>query len=565
MTSSTRSAPDNKAVSGAQFLKEQVASQRSLLNQSVFFGSIGSVLMIVQWLLVALIAHGTLVDKSPLTTMPGYWLLLLAVSVVKPLFTWKQTNLAQDASANVRNHLRITLLKRWNTTSPMALQSLSSGALASQWVEDIEATDGYFSRYWPQQMLAVITPLLILVTVAYLNWLCAILLLVSAPLIPLFMILVGMGAEHVNEKYALLRQRLAGHFLDRVANLSTIALLGAQKNMSDEVAKRGDTYRNVVMKTLKLAFLSSTVLEFFTSVAIASLAIYIGFSLYGAINWGPAQSLTLFSGLGILLLAPEFFKPLRTLSTYYHDRASALGAANNMVSSLQHLEEQELGLGLGYSDGRQVTASSEVSRLTLKDAVIGYNGNKEKRSALDFSFSGRGLLVFSGESGCGKTTLLNTIAGYLHPVSGSVELALKEAHSIAYLPQKAWIKNATVRENLSVSVSSASDEDMLRVLKKLELSDELLTHHSGLDTVIGEHGQGLSGGQMQRIALARVLLDPPELILLDEPTASLDIKSRLVIIEALDELKSSALVVVATHDSELIAKASNHFDLTNKA
>ena len=183
MTSSTRSAPDNKALSGAQFLKEQVASQRSLLNQSVFFGSIGSVLMIVQWLLVALIAHDTLVNQSLLSSMPGYWLFLLVVSVVKPLFTWKQTNLAQDASANVRNHLRKTLLKRWNTTSPMALQSLSSGALASQWVEDIEATDGYFSRYWPQQMLAVITPLLILVTVAYLNWLCAVLLLVSAPLI----------------------------------------------------------------------------------------------------------------------------------------------------------------------------------------------------------------------------------------------------------------------------------------------------------------------------------------------------------------------------------------------
>jgi len=562
MSDSSPSAPDTKTVSGAQFLKEQVASQRSLLNQSVLYGSVGSVLMIIQWLLVALIAHDTLVNQSPLSTMPGYWLLLLVVSVVKPLFTWKQTNLAQDASANVRNYLRNTLLKRWNATSPMALQGLSSGALASQWVEDIEATDGYFSRYWPQQMLAVITPLLILVTVAYLNWLCAILLLVSAPLIPLFMILVGMGAEHVNEKYALLRQRLAGHFLDRVANLSTIALLGAQKSMSDEVAKRGDTYRNVVMKTLKLAFLSSTVLEFFTSVAIASLAIYIGFSLYGAINWGPAQSLTLFSGLGILLLAPEFFKPLRTLSTYYHDRASALGAANNMVSSLQHLEEQERGLGC--SAGRRVTASNEVTRLTLKDAVIGYNGNKEKKPALDFSFSGRGLLVFSGESGCGKTTLLNTIAGYLHPVSGNVELALKEAHSIAYLPQKVWIKNATVRENLSVSASSASDEDMLRVLEKLELSDELLKHHSGLDTLIGEHGQGLSGGQMQRIALARVLLNPPELILLDEPTASLDLKSRLIIIEALDQLKSRALVVVATHDSELIAKASNHFDLTNK-
>lgn len=563
MANDTLKAPNTDIVSGAQFLKKQVVSQRARLRQSVLYGTFASVLIIAQWLLVALIAQDVLVNKVPIHALATYWLLLIAVSVVKPMLTWKQTSLAQGASSNIRSNLRNILLERWSSTSPIALQSVSTGALASQWIEDIEATDGYFSRYWPQQMLAVITPLLILVTVAYLNWLCAVLLLVSAPLIPLFMILVGMGAEHVNEKYALLRQRLAGHFLDRVANLSTIALLGAQKSMSDEVANRGDTYRKVVMKTLKLAFLSSTVLEFFTSVAIASLAIYIGFSLYGAINWGPAQSLTLFSGLGILLLAPEFFKPLRNLSTYYHDKASAVGAANNIVSSLQHLEEQEAVLG--DSDARQITASNDVTRLMLKDAVIGYNSNKQKKPALNLSFSGRGLLVFSGESGCGKTTLLNTIAGYLQPGSGRVEVALKEANSIAYLPQKAWIKNATVRENLSVTAAFASDEEMLRVLEKLELSDELLTHHNGLDTVIGEHGQGLSGGQMQRIALARVLLNSPELILLDEPTASLDIKSRLVIIEALDELKSRALVVVATHDSELIAKASNHFDLTNKA
>ena len=563
MANDTLKAPNTDIVSGAQFLKKQVVSQRARLRQSVLYGTFASVLIIAQWLLVALIAQDVLVNKVPIHALATYWLLLIAVSVVKPMLTWKQTSLAQGASSNIRSNLRNILLERWSSTSPIALQSVSTGALASQWIEDIEATDGYFSRYWPQQMLAVITPLLILVTVAYLNWLCAVLLLVSAPLIPLFMILVGMGAEHVNEKYALLRQRLAGHFLDRVANLSTIALLGAQKSMSDEVANRGDTYRKVVMKTLKLAFLSSTVLEFFTSVAIASLAIYIGFSLYGAINWGPAQSLTLFSGLGILLLAPEFFKPLRTLSTYYHDRACALGAANNIMSSLQHLEEQQVLLGC--SDGRHVIASSDVTRLMFKDTVIGYSGNKQKMSALNFSFSGRGLLVFSGESGCGKTTLLNTIAGYLHPMSGSVELALKEVHSIAYLPQKAWIKNATVRENLSVTAAFASDEDMLRVLERLELSDELLTHHNGLDTVIGEHGQGLSGGQMQRIALARVLLNPPELILLDEPTASLDLKSRLVITGVLDELKSRALVVVATHDSDLIAKTSNHFDLTNKA
>ena len=555
-------APDMTNISGTQFLKQQIASQRTLLNRSVVFGGYASLFMIAQWLLVAFIAHSVLVDRSSLSSLWVYWLLLIVVSVVKPWLNFQQSNLAQDVSAKVKRSIRSTLLNRWNKTSPVALQTLSGGAIASQWVEDIEAVDGYFSRYWPQQMLAVVSPLFIIIVVGYLNWLCAVLLLVSAPLIPIFMILVGMGAEHINEKYALLRQRLAGHFLDRIANLSTISLLGAQQTMSDEVAARGNNYRHVVMKTLKLAFLSSTVLEFFTSVAIASLAIYIGFSLYGAIDWGPAQSLSLFSGLAILLLAPEFFKPLRNLSAYYHDKASAVGAANNILASLSHLQYEEEQYGKNAA--RKITVSEHDAKLELHNLVVGYRSHLPLNNSVTTCISKRGLLVFSGDSGCGKTTLLNTIAGYLHPISGEVNLTLKNTHSIAYLPQKAWIKNASIRHNLAIAAPNANEAQMLTALDKLDLTNEITLKHQGLDTVLGEHGQGLSGGQMQRISLARVLLNPTQIILLDEPTASLDLKSKGLINDAVKELKERALIVIATHDPMIIAMSDIHIDLTKK-
>ena len=554
--------PDMTDISGTQFLKQQIASQRTLLNRSVVFGGCASLFMIAQWLLVAFIAHSVLVDSSSLSSLWVYWLLLIVVSVVKPWLNFQQSNQAQVASAKVKRSIRSTLMTRWNNTSPVALQILSGGAIASQWIEDIEAIDGYFSRYWPQQMLAVLSPLFIIIVVGYLNWLCAVLLLVSAPLIPLFMVLVGMGAEHINEKYALLRQRLAGHFLDRIANLSTISLLGAQQTMSEEVATRGDNYRQVVMKTLKLAFLSSTVLEFFTSVAIASLAIYIGFSLYGAINWGPAQSLTLYSGLAILLLAPEFFKPLRNLSAYYHDKASAVGAANNIVASLTQLQYEEEQYGNG--DARKITLSEGDARLELKNLVVGYRSHLPLNKSVTAEISKRGLLVFSGDSGCGKTTLLNTLAGYLNPIAGEVNVTINSKRSIAYLPQKAWIKNASIRHNLAIAAPAANDPQMLAALEKLDLTNEITLKHQGLDTVLGEHGQGLSGGQMQRISLARVLLNPSQIILLDEPTASLDIKSKGLIYGAIEELREKAIIAISTHDPRIVSMADIHIDLTKK-
>lgn len=557
MVASNAKRPDAiNTASGRDFLKSFVKQEASRLRLAIAAGTISTILLLIQWLLFSHIAHNILVEGLAISSQNLNIVYLLVCVILRPIFNRAQSLSAQKASQNIRNNIRQGLQQFWRNTSPLTLKNTSNGVFATQYVDEVEAMDAYFSRYWPQQALAIISPLIILSVVAYLNWLCALLLLISAPLIPLFMILVGMGAEALNQRYSLARQRLAGHFLDRVANLPTIKLLGAEQSVHDEVAQNSNLYRKLVMKTLKLAFLSSTVLEFFTSVAIAALAIYIGFSLYGAITWGPANSLTLFSGLAILILAPEFFMPMRMLSQFYHDRASALGAANNLVITLG----QEDVLKQTKPKQNKAYRSSEPSnnQLALTNLVLGFTPEAPLCEPISLSARSGTLLVVSGPSGAGKSTLLNTIAGFLPPLSGNINIPSKTGASIAFLPQQAWIKNASIYENLSALAPKASESQMYAVLSQLGLAKELDLQRLSVNTLIGEHGKGLSGGQMQRIAIARVMLNPAPIILLDEPTAKLDDTSKQYIINAIGLLRNKALVIIASHDPLLISMADKN-------
>lgn len=574
---SSKQSAEQTLLSGSVFLKRYINQQKSKLWLAVLSGTVATILLLVQWVSFALAAQNIIVDGASLRENVNLLICFAAALVGQPLLIRVQSHYAQQASLSIRSAIRASMLQHWRRMSPLDLQQHSPGALATQWVEEVEAMDGYFSRYWPQQMLAVISPLLILCTVAYFNWLCAILLMISAPLIPLFMILVGMGAEKLNQKYSTVRQRLSGHFLDRVANLTTLRLLGAQQEVFEEVKQQSERYREVIMKTLKVAFLSSTVLEFFTSVAVASLAIYIGFSLYGAISWGPAESLSLFTGLAILILAPEFFQPLRNLSQYYHDRAAALGAADNLVCMMDVpvIESQVNGCESvsKTSDDAKGNIHSDVTyTLTMQNLSVGHEPNKALFQPLSLSVSSGQILVVTGDSGSGKSTLLNTIAGFLPSLDGHMHVSVG-SHStvsssrnsrIAYLPQTPWIKNASIYENLLALAPLASRAQMLEVMENLGLTSELALRENGLDALIGEHGQGLSGGQMQRIALARVLLNPAPIVLLDEPTAKLDMHSKAFIMRALDMLKARAILIIATHDPLLLSIADIRIQLNQQ-
>jgi ATP-binding cassette subfamily C protein CydD len=591
----TASTPNNASIepkkhNGRAFLNKQLSKQKPALYKGVLAGSLSTVLLILQWLSFSFAVEKIVIDGNAFTSQYLPLFLFGIAVLVQPVLGRVQAYYLRQASAAARTNIRHLLMHKWRTLSPTLLQHYSPGALATQWVEEVETMDGYFYRYWPQQMLCVISPLLIICTVFYLNWLCGILLLISAPLIPIFMILVGMGAEKLNQKHSVVRLRLAGHFLDRVANMTTISLLGAQKEVLEEVSERSNHYRRVIMRTLKVAFLSSTVLEFFTSVAIASLAIYIGFSLFGAIAWGPAASLSLFSGLAILMLAPEFFQPLRKLSEYYHDRAAALGAADGLMTFLNDTKvnvtkehdpkENSISGDDFFADYSIVKAPVKADSgavhpnkyndqylkpipytLRLNDLVLGVEEGSPLNTPINIALDTGKLLVVSGSSGSGKTTLLNTIAGFQVPICGKVELNASQKRCFAYLPQQAWIKNDTIYNNLIALAPNATQIQMHHALEIVGLDKHLREYHEGLDTLLGEHGQGLSGGQIQRIAFSRILLNPAPVIVLDEPTAKLDIQSRQVILNALTILKPASILIIATHDPMLIKIADYHINL----
>lgn len=555
--------------SGRTFLSYHAYRQRTALACAVTAGVLSTICMLVQWWAFAYVADQALVAHIPLNSLTSLLVIFAAMVFFRAILARVQGYFAQRASVNIRQYIRKEMLRYWRSASPIALKDTSPGASAAQWIEEVEAMDGYFSRYWPQQLLAIISPLLIVALIAYVNWLCALLLLVSAPLIPLFMVLIGMGAEKLNQKYSTIRQRLSGHFLDRVGHICSIKILGGEQEVLEEVDYYSTQYRKVIMKTLKLAFLSSTVLEFFTSIAIASLAIYIGFSLFGAITWGPAESLSLFTGLLILILAPEFFQPMRNLSQYYHDRATALGAANNLVLLLNtkaldsSAKPNQNKAPISPFNGQVLSSNtpSYGTSIHVKQLLLRHTSQYPLTKPITFSAHTGNLVVITGDSGVGKSTLLCTIANYVPYAANQIEILPNNNVPIAFLPQTPWIKNTSVYKNLAALAPQASRNDMLAVLDLLGLTTELGERRDCLSTLIGEHGQGLSGGQMQRIALARVLLNPCPIVLLDEPTAKLDEKSKQKVIAGIKHLLSNSLVIVATHDPLLIALADVRLNL----
>lgn len=534
-------------------LPKLVKTQQYWLVLAVVAGLLATAAMVGQWLALAMLVSQAITAKQPLLSLWPWASVFGLALLLRTVLLNGQDRLSQRASLQARALLRQWLLNAWAKRSAVVNMQQSPALLATQLLEDVESTDGYFSRFWPQQFLAILSPLLILLIVALLNWVAALILLISAPLIPLFMVLVGMGAKTLNTKFILQRQRLAGHFLDRVRHLTMLKLFGAERMLAEEVQQRSERYRMIVMKTLRVAFLSSAVLEFFASVAIASVAVYIGFALLGAISWGPADELTLFSALFILLLSPEFFQPLRNLSQFYHDRAAAQAAAASLSELIPHAETDIAAAASVECELASQPVPDVISDDTLQVQQLTFGYHRSLQPAVNFSLRRGQCLVLSGPSGTGKTTCLHTLAGLLPALSGQVQLLGQPVAStpVAYLPQRPWIIAGSWADNIRLLAPEATDGQIEQVLTILGLEPLIQSHPAGIYSLLSDHGDGLSGGQLQRLALARLLLCNAPLVLLDEPTASLDQQSRQLVLNALAELKPRVMLVIVSHDPDV--------------
>ncbi|MCH8500436.1 MAG: ATP-binding cassette domain-containing protein [Aliidiomarina sp.] len=555
-----------------RYLQQLRATTGRSLLWSCLFGSVQSLTLVVQFALSAWLIEAFFQEQLANTKWLWWTLLLTIVIRVVSGFFYKSFSLSTATKAKTRAQQQVLDYWQWQLHQG-DWQSNKNTNAANDLIEPIEHLSGYFGRYLPQLWLGFWQPFVILIVVFYLNWLAGLFLLVTAPLIPLFMALIGMGAERVHQQHLVSIQRLSGIFIDRIRNLTLLFLLQKLPMARRHIDAANDEYRELNMKTLRIAFLSSAVLEFFAAIAIAAIAIYIGFSLLGYYAFPAAESLTLFSGLLILLLAPEFFQPLRQLSQYYHDRAAALGAASILSRQIAPAAVKTAG-------------EPCVFPLQSKPLIYSYADRGVPIHYPALTLEAGQLTLLTGPSGSGKSTLLQLLAGLLPGLQFYDATTNKYRphglRNIAYLPQTPWLRNASVLTNLatllppeqqpeqlSPSATAALTEQALEICRQLGLEPMLKRFPLGLNTNMSEFGAGVSGGEAKRIALGRWLLAihlgfKPDLMLLDEPTAELDKVSTEFVCSALREVKQRGVcLVVASHSRDFVPFADQVIALGN--
>ncbi|WP_288654031.1 MULTISPECIES: heme ABC transporter permease/ATP-binding protein CydD [Pantoea] len=538
------------------WLRQQRASGASALRLAALCGFASALVLIAQAWLMATLLQQLVVSDRPRSSLVTQFLLLLFCFLLRAGFNYGREMAGFRAGLAIRRALRRQLLDRIDALGPAWIQGRPAGSWSTLLLEQIEQLQEYYARYLPQMTLAVAIPCAILLAVFPVNWAAGLILLVTAPLIPLFMALVGMGAADASRRNFLALSRLSGDFYDRLRGRDTLRLFHRAAAEKQAIAASTDSFRQRTMDVLRLAFLSSAVLEFFASLAIAVVAVYFGFSYLGEFNFGHyGTGVTLFAGFLALILAPEFFQPLRDLGTFYHAKAQAAGAADALETFLQATPDaRPQGPVRPWCDEAPLT-------LTAEDLVVMSPGGHALTQPLNFTLRAGCRVALVGESGAGKTVLMNALLGFL-PWQGVLRangVDLRHIDRAEWQRQLAWVGQnpqlpaQTLRDNLMPD-RSVEESRLQAVLAQAGVSAFLTSLPLGLDTPTGEDGVGLSVGQAQRIAVARVLLKPAKLLLLDEPGSGLDSTSEYHVMQALNQAARQQTTLMITHQLHDLAQ-----------
>ncbi|WP_296282181.1 thiol reductant ABC exporter subunit CydD [Pseudoxanthomonas sp.] len=512
---------------------------RTPLRAASACGVTGGVLVLPQAALIALCLQRALVDGAAPVTLLAPLAALLATLLLRAGLGWTSRRLADHAVERIRVDLRACVARGLVARGPVWVRSQQSGALAERMGTHVDALEGYFGGFVPLRAEVVAVPLAILLAVFVVDRTVGLVLLLTMPLVPVFTMLVGWGAQAASQRQLQALTRMGGHFADRLRGLGLIRLYGRGETELTGIRAAAEELRVRSLRVLRIAFLSSAVLEFFASLSVAMIALYLGLTYLGMLDLRDT-SLSLGVGVFCLLLAPEFYAPLRRLATHYHDRAAALAAMDELALLLDDPARPTLhatGGAVPARPGLLVSAHGAALRhpAATHDALhdITLHLQRDQHIAL------------TGASGDGKSTLLEALAGWLPAHAGTLQRA--SGLRIGYAPQRPFLFAGTLRDNLRMARPDASDADLERAADAAQVMRFATRLPDGLDTVIGERGFGLSGGEARRVALARVFLRDPDLLLLDEPTAFLDPDTEARVLRAITQFARGRAVVMATH------------------
>ncbi|MFB6527759.1 thiol reductant ABC exporter subunit CydD [Streptomyces sp. NPDC056399] len=521
---------------------------RVFLIAVVALGLVGAALVIAQAMLIAEIVVGSFQKGQSVSALTTPLLLLAGIAAARGLVSWLTELAAHRASAAVKSELRGRLLDRAAALGPGWLSGQKAGSLIALATRGVDALDDYFARYLPQLGLAVVVPVAVLARIVTEDWVSAAIIVVTLPLIPVFMILIGWYTQARMDRQWKLLSRLSGHFLDVVAGLPTLKIFGRAKAQAESIRAITSEYRRATMRTLRIAFLSSFALELLATLSVALVAVTIGMRLVHG-------ELDLYTGLVILILAPEAYLPLRQVGAQFHAAAEGLAAAEEIFDVLEE----------PVRDG----AGSEVPesvRLELEGVTVRHAGRAEPSlDAMSLTVEPGETVALVGPSGAGKSTLLDVVLGFAAPQEGGsvriggrpfAALDLEAWRSrIAWVPQRPYLFAGTIAENVRLARPDASDEAVREALRDAGADGFVSGLPQGLDTPLGEDGAGLSAGQRQRLALARGFLADRPVLLLDEPTAALDGETEAGVVDAVRRLAAGRTVLLVAHRPALLAVA----------
>lgn len=538
---------------------------RRQIRLALLIGTTAALCIIVQAGLLSHIIHAAFIEAIPRAELHLPFLVLGTVITLRALLAWGREVCGQKASTLVRRRVREQLLERLGALGPVHVRDRQTAALVSTLLERVEALHGYFAHYLTQKHLALIVPIMIGLCAFYFSWAVGLIFLLTAPLIPLFMIMIGRGAEKLSQNNFQLLARMSAHFLDTLQGLATLKLFHRSAQEAQQLGASSERYRKGTMAILRVAFLSSAVLEFLTSVAIAMTAVYLGLTYLNFLDFGLYErELSLRTGLFLLLLAPEFYLPLRELGTHYHARAEALGAAAEISSILAEsppeTQEQE--------GTEQVCAAGGIS---LDVRHVHHRFDRGQRIALEdlcLQIRAGEWIAIVGASGAGKTTFLNLLLGFLPLQQGEILIngrpfaELDREHwyrQVAWVPQHPTLFHGSLQSNIALGNNALGIGQITAAAQAARIDDLADDQGALLARDVGEEGRQLSGGQARRVALARAFAKDAPLILLDEPTAGLDRENERLVLDSLEQLRRGKTLIMLTHRLDTARAADRIF------
>ncbi len=525
---------------------------RLFLAFTVGLGLAAGLIVVLQAASLARVVNQVYLQGRNLKEVWPLLIMLLGLIFLRAILAWGSEVLSHRAAARIKGDLRRQLLQRLFVLGPLHVRGERTGELVNLMTEGIEALEDYFARYLPQLALAAIIPLTILVFVFPIDLTSGLILFLTAPLIPFFMILIGKWADHLTKRQWGHLSRMSAHFLDVLQGLTTLKLFGKSKAQFTVIARISDEFRKTTMGVLRVAFLSALVLEMLSTISTALVAVALGLCLvYDRISFEHAFFL--------LLLAPEFYLPLRLLGNQFHASMAGVTAANRIFEVLQ--------TPLPKTGDRQegLQPETQLLRISFKEVSLTYpGGDRPALQGVTFDLRAGERVALVGPSGTGKTSIANLLLRFADPGEGIIEVngiplqqipADQWRRLISYVPQHLYLFYGTVAENILLGRPGASMDQVREAAELAGAHEFIMKLPRGYDTPVGELGLRLSGGQARRLALARAFLKDAPLLILDEATAGLDPASEQVIQEALERLMQGRTVLVIAHRLSTVYRA----------